>query len=209
MSHQEVWNQLITSLQQMPWVEVLAVITGIAYIILAAQEQIWCWFFGIVSSLLSIYLFFSVKLYAESFLYFYYVLAGFYGWYTWRKQEGKHDLPITNRSWIFHILCMVLGVICSFALAQALGQYTDAQMPLIDAHTTVFSFIATWLVTQKILETWTYWIVIDAVSVWLYWSRDLYLYSLLMVVYTVLAIWAFWAWKTQMEKEALQIPKVE
>ncbi len=190
------------ALLQMHWAELYAVITGVLYIFLAARENIWCWFFGIVSSILSIYVFYFSKLYAESFLYFYYVIAGFYGWYSWKKgPNAKEILEISRWKWSHHFFAIFSGVLLSLALAFILRQYTDAKMPLIDAHTTIFSFIATYMTTRKILETWIYWVVIDMVSIGLYWSRELYLYSLLMLIYTIMAIYAYYNWKKTLLNE--------
>ena len=61
--------------------EIVAVLLGIIYVILAAKNKISCWIFGILGSVLSIFLFvFYAKLYAESVLYLFYTFAGIYGW---------------------------------------------------------------------------------------------------------------------------------
>jgi len=186
----------------MHWAEAAAVGCGIAYIVLAAREHIACWFFGILNGLLSVYLFFQSGLLAESVLYLYYVAAGIYGWYAWAytrrpDQDPSRQLRVGEWRWTVHLALIFGGVMLSLLVAWFLQTYTQAQMPLIDAHTTVFSFIATYMVTRKILSNWVYWIVIDAVSVWLYASRDLYLYALLMAGYTLLAVWGFWSWRRQ------------
>ena len=50
------------------------------------------------------------------------------------------------------------------------------------------------MVTRKVLENWLYWVVIDAVAVYLYLDRGLYLTALLMMFYVVLALvgWVTW-----------------
>jgi nicotinamide mononucleotide transporter len=203
MEDQSVWNAIGEAAGQLPQLEVAAVVAGLVYVILAARENIWCWPFGILNSILSIYLFVQAKLYAESFLYLYYVAAGVYGWYAWRHREAGTDLQVSHRSWGFHGRWIATGVVLSLGLALVLDRFSDAQQPLIDAHTTIFSFIATYLVTRKVLENWIYWIIIDAVSIWLYSNRGLYLYAGLMIIYTILAIWGFWSWwKTLQEQES-------
>ena len=73
--------------------------------------------------------------------------------------------------------------------------FPKAQRPLIDSFTTVFSFIATYLTAKKWIENWLYWIVIDAVTVYLYFSRGLNIYALLMLAYSVIAIFGYLEWK--------------
>lgn len=189
-------EQLTNTLANMHWAEIVGVFCGLIYVILAARENIWCWFWGILNALVSIYLFFEIKLYAESVLYLFYFFAGIYGWYAWsfaRRVSERH--AIVEWSWMQHLIVVVAGVAGALAVYFLLRNYTDAQKPLIDAHTTVFSFIATYMVTRKVLSNWLYWIVIDGVSVGLYASRGLYLYAGLMLLYTILAGYGYREWQ--------------
>ena len=191
-------EDLLTAAVNLHWAEIGAVIFGVIYIVLAARENIWCWLFGILGSALSIYLFFISRLYAESVLYLYYVFAGFYGWWAWihgRDATPDHQMSITTWRLPKHLLTIVTGIALSFLLAEILRRYTDAQLPLLDSHTTVFSFIATYLVTRKVLANWIYWIVIDAVSIGLYAARGLNLYALLMAAYTIIAVFGYLTWR--------------
>ena len=76
--------------------------------------------------------------------------------------------------------------------------YTDAEQPIIDSFTAIFSLFATYMVTKKILENWIYWIVIDIVSVYLYFSRDLQLTAGLFAAYTIIALFGYFSWKKQL-----------
>lgn len=201
------WNLILenmeTAAQTMSYWELAAVITGIIYVVLAAKENIWCWLFGIISSAIYIFLFIQAQLYAESFLYSYYVIAGLYGWYAWQKRrpiktvEDSETTALKISSWSLknHALIIVTGILLSLVLFLLLKQYTNAALPLIDAHTTIFSFMATYMVTQKLLYNWIYWIIIDLVSIGLYASRELYLSSGLMIIYTIVAIIGFIKWR--------------
>jgi len=80
--------------------------------------------------------------------------------------------------------------------------YTDAAMPLVDSFTTVFSLFATYMVVKKVLENWIYWIVIDAVSVYLYHSRELEQTALLFIVYTIIAVFGYFAWLKKLKPNA-------
>lgn len=212
-----IFENIRIALTQMTWVEIAAVITGIIYVILAARENIWCWSFGIISSLLSIHFFYSGKLYAESMLYFYYVVAGIYGWYAWRLRSNKPrstevlDTSEGNREMLrihlwkrkTHLLAIGAGVVLSLVLAFLLKEFTDANIPMLDSFTTVFSFIATYMVTRKVLENWIYWIVIDLVTTGMYYHRGYYLYALLMIIYTIVAVIGLRNWNNQRNKKQL------
>jgi len=197
---------ILEAIQEMHWAEVAGVISGLIYVLLAAKENIWCWFWGILNAILSIYLFFEIKLYAESGLYVFYFFAGIYGWYAWKYVRRVSTLhAIVEWSWTKHLLLIGIGLILSWICYWGLSSFTDAQKPLIDAHTTIFSFLATYMVTRKVHSNWIYWIVIDAVSVWLYATRGLYLYALLMVLYTVIAVYGYWSWQKLKEKSFLPV----
>lgn len=175
--------------------EILAVIFGVAYIVLAAKNKISCWLFGIIASLLSIWLFIEhAQLYAEAFLYCFYVMAGCYGWYSWKNQVKESTIyqhPLKN-----HSLLIIIGGILSVGFYYLVTNiFTEAARPLIDSFTTIFSFIATYLTIKKWLNNWIYWIVIDVVTTYLYVSRELYLYAGLMGVYSVIALYGYLQWK--------------
>ena len=176
--------------------EISGTFFGVVYVILAAKRNIWCWFAGMISSILSVYLFWVYsKLYAEAILYFYYVIAGIIGWIQW--SNPKTDRPfITRVTYTKHIVFIFSGIVLSVGLYFLISfVFPDAARPLIDSFTTVFSFLATWMTIRKWLSSWIYWIIIDTISVGLYWSRDLNIYAFLMIFYTVLAVYGYYSWK--------------
>lgn len=185
-------------------IEIAAVVLNLAYVVLAAKEHIACWIFGILGSLVSIWIFVDAKLYAESVLFSYYVIMGFYGWYAWsrNKQKSNQKLQIAEGSIKLHATIFIGGYLATFGLFWLLKTFTDAEMPLLDSFTTVFSFIATWMVAKRLIENWIYWVAINALSVYLYFSRDLNVYAMLMVAYTILAAYGYWQWDKDLEKQS-------
>jgi len=176
------------------YIELASVITGLIWIILLTRENIWCWPFGIISSLLSIYLFYEGKLYSEAILYLYYVFIGIYGWYMW-GQERK--LKIQEWKLIPHLVILGLGILGTLLL----GSYfsgTDANRPYHDAASTAFSFLASYMEAQKILSGWIFWIAINAFSIWLYLDRGFQLYAMLMGIYFILSVYGYMNWKKKL-----------
>jgi nicotinamide mononucleotide transporter len=189
-------KSIATAISSMPLLEISAVGCGLVYILLAAREKVWCWPFGILNSLLSIVLFYQSKLYAESVLYIYYVIAGVYGWYTWNRGWKQADqLKVSSWAWQKHLPGLLANAILGFSLGYFLDHYTDAKYPWVDAQITLFSFWATYLNTRKVLENWLYWIVIDTISIYVCWSRDLPFYAFLMLVYTIMAGYGWYRWR--------------
>ena len=181
-------------------IESIAVFFSILYVILAAKENIWCWGAGAISVSLYIYICFFAQLYAETSLQIFYLFMAFYGYYYWNKKE--QSLQISEWSIGKHLFILVIGAILTFLMGFYFATYTNAKMPIVDSFTTVFSLFATYMVAKKILGNWLYWIVIDAVSVYLYFSRDLHLTSLLFMVYTIIAIFGYFSWMKKMKIDA-------
>jgi nicotinamide mononucleotide transporter len=119
------------------------------------------------------------------------------GWYQWRfkKEVSESKKKIKQLPVIKHLINILLSSIATIIVGYILSKYTQAALPYVDAFTTIFSLYATWMVTEKILENWLYWIIIDIVSFFLYTSRELYLTGLLYIFFTVLAIFGYLEWK--------------
>ena len=180
-------------------IESVAVLFSVLYVILAAKENILCWWAAVISVTLYIYIFFSAQLYPETGLQVFYLFMAFYGYYNWNKKEQSLQIIEWNIS--KHFAVLILGAILTFLMGFYFTTYTNAKMPIVDSFTTVFSIFATYMVIKKILGNWLYWIVIDTVSVYLFYSRDLHLTSLLFMTYTIIAIFGYFNWLKMMQKD--------
>tara|TARA_X000000368_G_C22964394_1_gene682469 strand:+ start:73 stop:669 length:597 start_codon:yes stop_codon:yes gene_type:complete len=181
-------------------IESVAVFFSILYVVLAAKESIWCWGAAAISVSLYIYICFSTQLYPETGLQIFYLFMAFYGYHNWNKTDQY--LQISEWSISKHLFVLVIGAILTFLMGFCFATYTNAKMPIVDSFTTVFSVFSTYMVAKKILGNWLYWIVIDAVSIYLYFSRDLHLTSLLFIAYTIIAIFGYFSWMKKMKINA-------
>lgn len=184
----------------MSWIEIIAVIFSISYTILAIKENIWCWAAAVVSVSLYFYICIDAQLYAESGLQVFYMFMNGYGFYQWKYGKNHNELPLTEWSLKTHSLIILGGGLGIYLLGSGLIKFTDAALPFLDSFTTVFSIIATYLVTKKVVSNWGYWVVIDAISIYLYYSRGFTLTAGLFFVYTLLAIWGLFQWKNDYAK---------
>jgi nicotinamide mononucleotide transporter len=173
-----------------------AVVFSLLYVFLAAKQNRWCWVFGGLSSLISILIFIMVRLYVESLLYGFYVLMAGYGWIAW-TQTSLSEKPIREISFALHVVTIAVGLFGAAVLYYVFANYTQAARPMLDSLTTSFSIITTFMVVKKILSNWLYWVVINALSVYLYWSRGLDVYAVLMALYTALAVYGFVQWNRE------------
>jgi nicotinamide mononucleotide transporter len=194
---------MLESLRAMwPW-EAIAVVSLLAYLVLAIRQNALCWPAAIIGTAIYVVLMFQVGLYMESALQLFYIGMAIYGWYTWRHGSGPNkQLLITIWSLAFNILPIAVIFILTLASGYLLATFTNAAMPYLDSFTTWAAVITTWMVARKILQNWHYWFVIDSVSVYLYVSRGLWLTAMLFVLYLILILIGYRAWLQSAREQA-------
>ena len=192
-------GDLLARLQQAalamsPW-EAAAVALGIAYLLLAMRESLWCWYAAFTSTAIFLGLFWSVNLLMESALQVYYLAMAVYGWWQWQHGSRDHGkLAISSWGARQHLPAVGAVLLVSSLSGGLLHLYTEAALPFLDSFTTWGSVLTTWMVARKILENWLYWLVIDSVSIYLYLDRGLYLTALLFAAYLVIALFGYRQW---------------
>jgi len=204
-------NDIIQHYLTLPFLEIIAVIASLAYVILAARKNIWCWPAAFISTALYVFLFYKFYLWMDSLLQIYYMGMAFYGWYCWYKpkQSLNHEtlliktLPIKT-----HVIAVLVLSAISGAVGFLMSQYTPTDFPYLDSTTTVFAVFATYLVTQKIVENWLYWIVIDFVSIYLYVQKGLMPTAFLFGVFVLIAIYGYVTWRRKYQGYGISAPKL-
>lgn len=178
-------------------IELLALVMGLVYLWLSVNEKILLWLFGLITSVLYIYVCYTSKLYADMGINAYYVVVSVYGWFNWKyfSTNNSAEKPITRITAHGAILGIISIVVIFLIIAYILVHFTDSDIPYWDAFTTAGSIVATWMLARKILEHWIIWVVVDAVSIGLYIYKSLYFTTVLFVVYTVMAVYGFITWK--------------
>lgn len=184
--------------------EVLAVVLAIAYLVLAIRQNIWCWAAAAVSTLLYLWIMYASRLYMESALQIFYLAMAVYGWRQWRHGGADGgELPVTTWPLRHHLVAVASVLLLVWISGDLLARYSDAALPHLDSFTTWGAIVATFMVARKILENWLYWFVIDAVSIGLYLSRDLYFTAGLFTAYLVMIVIGYRSWRASMlEKPA-------
>lgn len=196
----ELLASFIEYTTNLPWLELVAMMLALAYVLWAAADSIWCWPAAFFSTALYTYIFYDVALLMDSALSLYYLIMAIYGYVCWQKnsptsnEDNAPQLTITSWQLSIHIKACTILAIISLALGYVMATYTPAHFPYLDTFTTVYAVFATYLVTQKILENWLYWIVIDAVSIYLYIAKGLMPTVVLFGIYVFIATWGYVKW---------------
>lgn len=187
-------------------VELVGLIFGVLTVWLLIKQNIWTWPVGIVYILVSLYIFFTARLYADFALHIFFLIMSIYGWYYWVKGGPRtdSDLPVTyeRRSTVLLLLCSC--AVAVFISGGLLAAYTDADLPYWDNTTSYLSLLAMWLQSRKKIESWVLWFVIDVLAVGIYFYKGIYFYSLLYLLYLGMAVMGYIEWrKSLLEHETL------
>jgi nicotinamide mononucleotide transporter len=204
LDFQQLTTAFAEQIKAQTWLDWAITLTSLAYIWLAAKERPLCWAFGIVSCGLWAWAdFFNYNLWVDGLLQIFYVGMGFWGLYAWQSastqsSEQQYNTKITSWGLDRNVKLVLLGLALTVALGFLFKKYTPTSFPYADALVTSFSIIATVLTIKKVLDGWVYWVVFDAMAIVLFWLKDAVLVAFVMVVYTLMAGYAWRQWRRKL-----------
>jgi nicotinamide mononucleotide transporter len=191
-----LWTGLLATSR----LEALAVLSSLVYVVLAVPRSRWCWVAGGIGSLIYVWLFERARLPMQSLLQVWYVGVAVFGFLRWSR-GGKTRISLL--SWRGHVAGIAASLLLAVAVARFLAAETQAAWPRLDASTMVLSLFATWLTARCNLESWLYWIVVDAVQAWLYAAQGLVFTAFLFLFYLVIASVGFIEWSKTFRRQTV------
>lgn len=156
------------------WVAAGLGVVNIALLIFRSQ---WNFAFAIASVAIYVFIFFEKRLYAESGLQIFFILANIWGWVLWRRvsDDGEaSQVPVRWLDWPSRIVWLVATAAISLNLGWVMHRYTNAAMPFADSAIAGASVAAQILLGYRRIENWIIWIAVDVAAVLLYINRGLY-----------------------------------
>ena len=198
------------------FLELLGTIVGVIYLWLEYKASIHLWIVSIIMPIIYLFIFYDAGLYADFGVNIYYLLIAIYGWIMWKYGKSKSketqateetvstELPITHmpiRKWPS---TMAIFIIIFIGIALILKEFTDSNVPWLDAFTTALSIVGMWMLAQKYIEQWWTWMIVDVVSVGLYIYKDLYFTAALYALYALIALFGYRKWKQLMQEDQPQ-----
>jgi nicotinamide mononucleotide transporter len=183
-------------------IEIIVFIFGILSVCFAKKENILVYPTGLIATILSVYIMFNAKYYADMSINIYYSIMSIYGWFQWKKVINGKTLTISKtkkKEKIIGILLFLLtGIICT--LIYKFFEYKLQLNNYLDIFTTSLFFTAMWYMARKKIENWMLWIIGDAICVYMFFDRQLYIIAIQYIIFTILAISAFIEWKKYLAK---------
>jgi nicotinamide mononucleotide transporter len=177
--------------------EVAGTFLGLLNLWLTIRQNIWCWPVGIVCVICFGTVFFQAKLYSDLLLQFVYVAVQLYGWWFWVK-HGHSGVQSTSKVIVINRGQVVIYSIAIAAFSGCLGavmaNFTNADLPYLDALPTVISMAAAWMQARKVLQSWLFFILGNILFIGVYASKGLYVTIILYLVSTILAAIGYAKW---------------
>jgi len=156
-------------------IEWIAAALGVVNISLLIFRSVWNYPFGIAMVALYIFVFLEKRLYAESALQVFFILAQAWGWWLWLKVGGEDDrVPVRWLDWLSRAVWITVTAAVSVNLGWVMHSFTNAALPYADAGIAGASVAAQILLAYRRIENWLLWIAIDVASIGLYINRELY-----------------------------------
>ena len=177
-------------------IEIVAVLLGIANIVLIIRRSVWNFPVAIVMVALYFIIFRDAKLYSDAGLQIFFAAINLYGWWSWNRNKGDSGvisvrrLPATG-----YALWITGSILAIWAWGAIMHAETDASYPYWDASVAMLSILGQILMTRRFVENWHYWIIVNIISIPLYIFKDLHLTAGLYGIFLVLAIAGLVEWR--------------
>ena len=128
-----------------------------------------------------------------------YLILGIIGYIIWNKKSEKDIQKCSIKEKIGYSLVILIATFIVFLILNK----TDDPLPLLDAFTTTSSFVATYYMMTKKIDTWIIWFINDifyALEYYILPDQAFYLF-LLNIIWTFMAVGSYISWFKIMKKE--------
>ena len=175
------------------WLEIVGAVTGAGCVLLVVARSVWNFPLGIVSCAAFLVFFYQGRLYADAGLQVVFILLGVHGWVAWVR--GHAETTPVRRVPLGELTALAVAFPAVWLGLVRLLEYFGGAAPTLDAFVTTLSLAAQWLLNRRFVETWLAWMVVDQVSVFLFWSRDMHLTAGLYAVFLTMCVAGLVEWR--------------
>lgn len=186
---------------ELTWLQAIGTLFGIVQVVLARQNNIHTYLFGIASILISLWVLYQSALYADILLHMYYLVMSIYGWFYWKFGKQKTEAPITKSTIQEHFMAIGIVAGCFALMSYWLFYHTDSDVPVWDAIVSAFAWAGMWLMAKRKLENWVYLNISNIVSIPLLLYKELYIYAGMSVFLFIMGTSGYLKWRKLMKQE--------
>tara|TARA_B100000929_G_scaffold32047_1_gene23259 strand:- start:217 stop:849 length:633 start_codon:yes stop_codon:yes gene_type:complete len=204
----EIYNFFLEAYSNSPTyiivLEFLAFIFGIISVIYAKKENILVYPTGIICTVITIYLLYRAQYFGDMMMNVYYSVMSIYGWWNWSRVKDNHYIILISKTnkkeYLIASFFFLLTIVITFSVYKM--NLDSLEIPnYIDIFTSGIFFTAMWLMANKKIESWIFWIIGDIITIPLYSYRGLGILSLQYLIFLILAIQGYYEWKKTLNKQ--------
>lgn len=189
----------------MSWLEVLAALFGLANILLIVRRSVWNFPAALIMVTLTGVVLWEAKLYSDAGLQAFFFIVNILGWVLWARNRGAAGEIIVDRLGAAgQVVWIALAMAATYGWGLFMALNTDATNPWWDASVAMLSIAAQILMTRRYINNWHWWIVVNILSIGLYWQKQLYVFTGLYVVFLGMAIWGLIEWRRAEARQRAQ-----
>ncbi len=195
------WFDLLTEqLKSTSLLEWLAVLFGVAEVLLAKRNKVWLYPVGIISILTGSFLLIESKLYAETLLNIYYLVMSVYGWVVWKSHSASGAREISKSNKKDFAITLAISILGWGFLYHVLSNYTDSDVPIMDAFVSSTAWAGMWLLARRKLENWIWLNISNIAAIPLLFHKHLPMFALLTVFLFIVAVFGYFDWLKELNK---------
>ena len=183
--------------------EAIALVFGIISVIYAKKANILIYPTGIICTVITVFLLFKAKYFGDMMMNIYYSIMSIYGWWNWSRKDNDNYLVKISRIKLEDLNSVIIFFLVTVLITFLVYKTSSVDMVIfnyVDIFTSGLFFVAMWLMANKKLESWIFWIIADIITVPLYAFRGLGMLSLQYIIFTFLAIQGYLEWKKHLSK---------
>ncbi|WP_057938024.1 nicotinamide riboside transporter PnuC [Algoriphagus resistens] len=180
--------------------EWIAVGFGVSEVLLARKNNVLLYPAGIIGILCSGFLLVDAKLYAETLLHAYYLVMSIYGWAMWKNRSASGASQISRSTGAEQRITWAIALGGWAFLYFMLTNFTDSDVPVIDAFVSSTAWAGMWLLAKRKLENWIWLNVSNLVAIPLLFHKQLILISFLTIFLFVVAVFGYFDWKKELDR---------
>ena len=183
--------------------EAIVFVTGILSVWYAKKENILVYPTGLIATVITVYLFFKDGLLGDMMMNFYWSAMSLYGWWNWSRKKNNEPVVQISRTKtkekVIGIGLFLATMLINYGVYKVFGNEIEPSN-YIDIFTSGLFFTAMWYMALKKIENWTLWIIADIITIPLYAYRGWGILSFQYVIFTIIAIQAYFAWRKSLNK---------
>ncbi len=180
----------------MGWLEALAALFGVANILLIVRRSVWNFPAALVMVTLTGIVLWDAKLYSDAGLQAFFFVVNIFGWVLWaRNRDEAGEIIVRRMSRFGQAIAIALAMAATWGWGLFMAFNTDATNPWWDASVAMLSVAAQILMTRRLIDNWHWWIVVNVISIGLYWQKQLYWFTGLYVIFLGMAVWGLIEWR--------------